>query len=140
MRICASFIFMALLGLLNAISPEESLTKRVQAHLIIQDPVTACAEAQRGFELYPLSPILFESYIKALAKQGDEKSLWQVWNTRGADFPEVCKKREVLEALSWGIIENGARSASPIIRMMSVLGAYFGQDARGVQILCKSLR
>lgn len=42
--------------------------------------------------------------------------------------------------MAWCIIENGSRSSSPLIRVMALLGAFFGQDARGVDILCRNMR
>ena len=136
MRICLLLLCFSSLG---ALQPEE-ISKRVQAHLLIQDPASACAEAQEGFEKAPHSPLLFEAYVKALAKHGDEKQLWQVWNARSADFPEVCQKREVLESIAWGILEKGARSPAPLIRVMALLGAYISQDARGVELLWQNMR
>lgn len=125
---------------MNAATAEETIAKRVYAHLQVHDITSACEEARLGFENYPHSIVLFEAYIKALAKGEDEKALWSVWNRHSATFPDSKMKREILECLAWGVIENGSHSSSPLIRVMALLGAFFGNDAKGIEILCRNMR
>ena len=127
-------------GALIASTTEELLVKRVYNHLFINDTKSACEEAKIAFNRYPNSPALFEAYLKALARHGDERMLWRVWNEQKANFPEVLTKRDLLEDIAWGIIENASVSSAPPIRIAALLGAFFGQDARGVKILCKNMR
>lgn len=119
---------------------EDLAVKRIRAHLLVQDVMSACEEAKTAFSLNPNSQSLFEAYIKALAKGNDEKTLWSVWGKHAGLFPSSTISRELLEAIAWGIIENGSKSSGPLIRIMAVLGAFFGQDAKGVDILCRHMR
>jgi HEAT repeat protein len=48
--------------------------------------------------------------------------------------------RSLIETLGWSVIEKGSKSSSPLVRAMAVLGAHYGQDAKGVRIIQRSLR
>ena len=126
--------------LLLLLAPDEKIAQRVYAHMAIQDLLSACEEAQLGLSQYPGSRPLQEAYIKALAKAGDEKTLWKSWKSYTSQFPEAVKDRDLLEAMAWGTISTGSASSSPVIRVMALLGAFFGQDAKGVDILCQNMR
>ncbi|MBA3817011.1 MAG: HEAT repeat domain-containing protein [Parachlamydiaceae bacterium] len=118
---------------------EEQLTKRVHAHMVIGDYSEACNEAFVGLQTYPASKILWQAYLRALAKAGDEKGLMANWRLFIKKFPGEACNREMLECLAWAVIENGSISASPGIRAISLLGAYFSQDAKGVALLKQGL-
>jgi HEAT repeat protein len=119
---------------------EESIVKRVHAHLLIGDVLSACSEARSGLQLYPGSKIVGNALIRALAKKGEEKAMMGQWQRFIEKFPEECENRELLECLAWSIIENGALSSSPKIRITAMLGGFFSQDAKGVVILRQGLR
>lgn len=122
-----------------ALSPQEQLVKRVQAHLVIGDAPSACEEAYAGLQAYPDSKLLWQAYIRTLAKVGDEKGMMRAWHEYVARFPEEAENREILECLAWAVIEKGTVSSSPIIRVTGMLGAFFSQDAKGVVLLQKGL-
>lgn len=121
-------------------SDEEQLAKRIHAHLLIHDNQSAVEEAREAMKLYPRSIPLIEAYIAALAKFGNHKEMMRVWDYYARVVEDPYAKREVIEAMGWSVIEKGAKSTSPLVRVVAVLGAYFGQDARGVAILQQSLR
>lgn len=114
---------------------EKKTLKRVQAHLKIKDYHSACDEAQAAFQQNPQSPFLFEALIQALAKSGEERALWQLWELHSGSFPGIAVKREFLEGIAWCTIEKGAVSPSPLIRIAALLAALSGQDVKGMQIL-----
>ncbi|MEC7838435.1 MAG: HEAT repeat domain-containing protein [Chlamydiota bacterium] len=118
----------------------KELAKRVRAHVLIEDYRSACLEGRRAIKKYPQSKELIESYIYATAKAGDEQEMFQAWKYYCGLCEEPHKNREVLEVMGWSIIDKGSKSASPLVRIMALLGAYFGQDARGVRIIHRSLR
>jgi HEAT repeat protein len=122
-------------NLVAEIINDEIFCKRVHAHIVIGDYNTACSEAFVGLQTYPDSKILFEAYLKALAKAGDEKALMVNWHLFMKKFPDEACNREMLECFAWAVIENGMRSSSPSIRAISLLGAFFSQDAKGVALL-----
>lgn len=113
--------------------------ERIQAHLQIKDPLSACEEAQRQISIFPKEKALWEAYIIALAKAGKEKEMIQAWTHFERDFADPYASKNVLETVAWTIIEAGSLSSSLPVRAMSLLGAFFGQDARGVDILYKHL-
>lgn len=111
---------------------------RITNHLIIRDYSTACLEAGQAFAKNP-NEALFQLYIEALAKKGDEGQLWKVWNDHIAQFPALKQKREFLEHIAWGILNKGYASASPLIRIQALIAAYFSQDAKGVALLQRGM-
>ena len=122
-------------------SIERAILKRIYAHLHVQDPSSACLEAQEALHVNPHSISLHEAYLKALAQAGDDKNLHAAWLRYSHLFPEEAKNNfDLHEHLAWGVINKAFRSSSPIIRLTSVIAAFFSQDARGVEILHKSLR
>lgn len=135
-----SCLVISCLGLLSleAAAPEE-INKRVHAHLLIADYPSACWEAYWGLQEHPDSKPLWLVYLRALAKAGDEKTMMEVWKTLLNRFPEEKCNREILEHLAWAVIDQGAASSSPPIRVIAMLGAFFSQDAKGVNILKQGL-
>ena len=118
---------------------EEKIAQRVRAHLLIRDFSSACQEAREGVAQHPQSRLLWEVWLQALAKKGDEKEMGAAWKRYLELYPDGCSRRELLESLAWGVIENGTRSSSPLTRLMALLGAFFSQDAKGVALLQRAL-
>lgn len=119
---------------------DEQYGQRVKAHMVVGDNISACYEAYAGLQAYPQSKILWMTYLRALAKAGDEKTLMAHWRLLSEKFPEERTNRELLECLAWAVIEKGSVSSAPLIRVTAMLGAFFSQDAKGVSILLKGLR
>lgn len=114
---------------------QDTLAKRIHAHLLIHDTENACHEAVGAIRAFPQDQELWGWYIKALAAHGDEKEMYAAWQTYVRKFPEPYKNMDLLEAMAWGVIAKGSRSPSPLIRTCSIQGAFFGQDAKGVAII-----
>lgn len=133
------FLFLSLSPLIEATLSPEQIDKRVNAHLVIADFSSACEEAFVGVCQYPDSTLMWLAYIRALARAGDEKAMMLNWKTFIEKFPEERENHEILESLAWAVIDKGATSSSPVIRVSSMLGAFFSQDAKGVKILQRGL-
>jgi HEAT repeat protein len=118
---------------------EEAVVKRVQAHLIIGDLDSAVAEAQAAVQQNGDSKLIAQALIRAYAKKGEAKALQRAWEDFLEKYPEERGNRELLEALAWSSIENGAASSSPMLRITAILGGFFSQDAKGVAILRRGL-
>lgn len=136
--------FMVFAFLFSQVSSAENLQSensinRVYAHLLIKDYSAACEEALLGLQQDSSEKLLWQAYIKALAKKGDEKGMTAVWNKYTAVFSEDAGNHDLIESMAWGVLENGSVSPSPIIRTMALLGAFFGQDAKGVNIMHRHL-
>ncbi|MBA3958430.1 MAG: HEAT repeat domain-containing protein [Parachlamydiaceae bacterium] len=117
------------------IEPKDQAVRTVRAHLIVQDPSSACEEAKFQLAHYSKEQALWDVYIFALAKARQERALFAAWNEYKKLFPNAYEQRDVIENMAWGVIENGTHSPSPIIRAISLLGAFFGQDAKGIVFL-----
>lgn len=125
---------------INYLHADSEVLKRIHAHLAIQDGKSACNEAFNALQQFPNDQELSEAYIKALSKTGREKDLISFTGSYLAKYPEKKEQREILETLSWGVIENATSSSAPLIRIYALLAAFYANDAKGVQIIQKSLQ
>lgn len=139
MKIC-HFVFLLSISQSLFSLTEEQCAKRVHNHIIVRDYSSAVDEAALGLKKYPQSKMLWQSSIRALAKAGDDKAVLNQWKSYVSLFPDESSNRELLEALAWGLVNKGSDSSSPIIRVLSLLGAFFSQDAQGIPILQKGMR
>jgi HEAT repeat protein len=121
-------------------SLEDESVKAINAHIRIRDYNSAISEAVDALHQYPHSKPLWQTYIKALGKAGNEREMLSTWKGYTDVFPEEKENREITETLSWAVINNASNSSSPIVRLMALLSGYFSQDSRGVEILLKSLQ
>lgn len=118
---------------------EDAIAKKVYAHLLIKDEESALEETQRMLKIFPESKMAREVEIKVLAKMGLEKRVMEAWEEYVSLYPEEALNRDLLEVMAWGIVEKGNRSASPIIRIFSLIAALEANDAKSVSILCRGL-
>lgn len=124
---------------LSADLPADIL-RRVHSYLLLEDPIGAIKEAEWGLKEHPGDRGLEIGRIKALAALGDEKKVLPI-------FWEFVKKREkdpnlneLLEEISWGILQKAAKSSQYTIRLYALLGAYLTHDARAVKIMQEMLK
>lgn len=140
----ATFQFFAFFALavciLHAAADEEFLARRVQAHLAIGDLPEAVAQARFALVKYPQSAILHPCYIQALARLGDERRMLQAWAAYIKLFPDQSLNRELIEEMSWGVLNKASQSSSLVMRQMALLAAFFSQEAKGVNILAQAMR
>ena len=113
--------------------------QRVCSQLLIGKCKSACIEGKEALKNNPQCQVLWEAYIQALAKSGDEQEMLKAWKQYVALFPEQKNNRQILENMAWGVIEKGTASNSPLTRLYALLGAFFGQDSRGVEILYRGM-
>ncbi|MEI8125731.1 MAG: HEAT repeat domain-containing protein, partial [Parachlamydiaceae bacterium] len=132
-------LFVLAVGAYTGDISQEQIDRRVNAHIVIGDYTSACYEAAFGLQQYPQSKIVWRSYLRALAKAGDEKEMMAQWKAFIALYPEEKEDREILESMAWAVIDKGFSSSAPLIRIISMLGAFFSQDAKGVAILREGL-
>lgn len=126
-------------GALYAVLEEDAIARRVHAHMIIADYSEASIEGYAGLQRFPQSKAIWHAYLRSLAKASDEKTLMANWRSFVERFPEESTNREILECLAWCVLEKGAASSSPAIRVTAMLGAFFSQDAKGIAMLRKGL-
>lgn len=131
LSLCALIFFSA------ALSGDESQSlKRIHAHLLIDDAVSASLEANEALKRDPYNSSVHEAHIKALAHAGDEKQMCRAFAQYNSFFPcDPREQRDLYEAMAWGIISAGSHSTSPIIRLSALLAAFFGEDAKSVKQL-----
>src|SRR5262245_58483883 len=113
MRMRFIFLILFFLGKTNvdAFTEEENLTRRIHAHLAVQDYFTGCEEAEQALQLHPQSVALHEAFIRALAKLGEEKKLVKAWDTYIHQFPDKAMNRELIEEMAWGILYKAWHSS-----------------------------
>lgn len=114
--------------------------KEIYAHLTIRDYASAVVAAQNSLQQLPENKAIWEAYIKALARQKDEKAMLAVWNAYYTRFGREEIPSIPLENVAWGVIESHGASSSPLIRALTLIAALFSQDARGIELLEKGLQ
>lgn len=132
-----SLYFFLCLGITEIVASTDA--QRVCSQLLIGNCGSACLEGKEALKNNQECQVLWEAYILALSKAGDEQEMLKAWKEYVALFPDQKENRQILENMAWGVIEKGSHSDSPVTRLYSILGAYFGQDARGVEILFKGM-
>ncbi len=108
----------------------------IENQLIIHNVREARDVAEKALAKEAHTPQLIRQAITAYARDGEEEkmlALYPEW--QGSDE----ERREIQEEMAWGIIQKGAASSKPLIRVMSALAAAVSQDAKGVLILSRLL-
>ena len=114
--------------------------RRVQAHLLIDDPATALQEAISLAEQYPNSRVAAKILIEAFAAGKKEEEALAAWNHFSLKYPDLLMDRHLLEELSWGVLKKGLDSTQNGVRLSALIGAYLTHDVRAVPILQKMMR
>jgi len=113
--------------------------KKIHAHLLINDPLSAVKEAKLAIQLFPESKELHIALIRALSTTGDEIEVLEEWKTITTLFVEEQKNRNLLEMLAWGVLNKGEHSAQLPIRLNALIGASFTHDAKAIPLLIDEL-
>ncbi len=114
--------------------------RRVRRHLLIQDIDSAVKEAKYYTEKYPDSIELQTVYLEALCRKGEEVEAFEQFSSLWKKEQDKVDHRLLSEWLAWGVLSKGEESALPMVRLYSLLGAAFTQDARALPILLKELK
>jgi HEAT repeat protein len=119
---------------------EDEGIRRVQAHLLIDDPKSALREAKVLYESFEGSRAVGSAYIEALSANGFEEAALNVFNRLSLKYPDIMEDRLVLEELSWGVLRRGMESTQYGIRLAALIGSYLTRDVRAVKILVRMMR
>lgn len=128
-----------LLANLGGITEEEGL-RRIQAHLLIEDPQSALREARELYAEFEGSRVSGTALIIALSANGLEEAALDLFNRLSFKFPDLVQDRYVLEEISWGVLRKGLESSQYSIRLSSLIGSYLTRDVRAVNVLVRMMR
>lgn len=120
-------------------SEEENFSRRIYSHLIVKDEMNALAEAQKAIKFYPHSKILRQAHIKVLSHMGQEEKAWQAFKEYSNLFADDQQNRELIEALAWGVINKSSKASSPILRILALIAAHSGEDAKSAHLIHQAL-
>lgn len=118
---------------------EQAVISRIYAHTLVGDHVGAIEEAKGAIATVGYSSSLWEAYIGALARGEERVAMLQAWKHYSEVESAPYKNRQLLEKMAWSEIAAAYRSSSPAIRMTALIAASFGDDVRGVELLCQGL-
>jgi HEAT repeat protein len=136
----ALIVFSSMASNVLAMVSEEEYRKRIYAHLMISDRLSAVQEAEKALREYPESKSVQLAYIGALSEKGDETEAMEQWIETAIKFEEEKDNRRMLELLAWGVLNKGESSSQLNIRLNSMIGAAFTRDAKAVPILLGQMR
>lgn len=131
------FIFFILFSSVYGSFSEKEYTRRLDAHLLIQDPKEAYMEAQKARQLFPDSKEMHFYLIKSLAKLGKEHSLLTEYEQYEKLYGE---SHPLLEEISWSILQNAIHSSQYNVRLTSLLGSFMTKDAKSVFFLLSMMQ
>lgn len=123
-----------------AFSSVEEGVRRVQAHLLIDDPIAAVQEAEQLSSSYPDSKEAGKALVEALAASGQEQRALSEWHQLSGKYPELIADRGLLEEVSWGVLKKGISSTQYGVRLAALIGFYLTHDVRAVPVLLKMMR
>lgn len=134
-------MFWQIMSALLAVSPvEDEGIRRIQAHLLIEDPHSALVDAQELASEYPESVEIQKILIETFAANGLEEEALKAWNQLTLKKPELLYERHLLEELAWGVLKKGTGSTQYGVRLAATIGAFLTRDTRAVPILLKMMR
>jgi HEAT repeat protein len=119
---------------------EDEGVRRVEAHLLIEDPNSALGEAEALVSQFPTSKVAGSLLIRAYAARGNEELALAEWHKLSLSHPNLIEDRSLLEDISWGVLKKGLDSSQNAVRLASMIGSYLTQDVRTVAILKKMMR
>lgn len=105
-----------------------TLSDRVQAHLEIHDPRSAIQELKEKTGDHDVSCAL----VLAYAAMGEEQKMLRTWQ-------DIESDPDLLEDVSWGVLQKGILSSSPEVRAHTVLAGATSHDARSLPLILKGL-
>lgn len=130
---------LALTALLLTAPLQDSL-RRIQAHLLIDDPSSALKEAEELARAHPGEREAKSALIETLAAAGFEEEALDAWNELSLTDTNLLGDRRLLEELAWGVLKKGMNSTQHTVRLSSLIGAYLTHDIRAVPMLVRMLR
>jgi len=133
-------MILALALLLAALPTVEDGIRRVQAHLLIDDPNSALQEAQTLATRFPASREAASAHVEALSAAGRDDEALAQWTALSARYPDLITDRNLLEELSWGVLKKAMQSTQHNVRLASLIGVYLTHDVRAVPQLVKMMR
>ncbi len=140
----SSFFFFFLIPF-TAFTDEVQVAHRIHNHLLVKDPSSAVEEGRRFLSrASSLGDANFKqvqmAYLEALCRRGEEVEALEQYSLFFAQEENEKNQRMLLEWLAWGVLGKGEESPLLLIRLYSLMGAAFTQDARAIPILLKELR
>ncbi len=114
--------------------------RRIQAHLLIDDPQSALVDAERLARDFPQSVEAGSAFVEALAACGFEEQALDEWTRLSIQYPSLLADRHLLEEMSWGVLKKGISSTQYGVRLGSLIGSYLTHDVRAVPVLLKMMR
>ncbi len=114
--------------------------RRIQAHLLIDDPNSALTEAVTLFNKNPSSKDAGVALIEALAASGEQEKALDQWDTLSKQYPMIIGDRNLLESVAWGVLRKELSSTQYGVRLGALVGCYLTRDVRAIPILLRMMR
>ena len=123
---------------IQPVSEQEWLT-RLQALCVLDDHRFSLEASKEALSAFPNSKELYIQSIQLYALAGNEGEMLRCFREFQTHFPQDAYPRDLLENMSWGIIQNGIQSPSAQTRAIAAIAAALGNDSRGVRLLAKCM-
>jgi HEAT repeat protein len=114
--------------------------RRIQAHLLIDDPDSALQEAIALSGQFPDSKEAGISLIEALSAAGQQETALNQLDQLSLKYPMVVTDRNVLEQVAWGVLRKELGSTQYGVRLGALIGCYLTRDVRAIPIMIRMMR
>ncbi|KPK32595.1 MAG: hypothetical protein AMS24_03740 [Chlamydiae bacterium SM23_39] len=128
---CFLFLFLSCF----IFSSEKELIERIEGHIFLEDYNSAILEAKKAIEIFDDSKDIKKIYIRSLALAGFEKEAILFLKKNFSNQYE----KDILEDIAWSILRKGFLSSQNSVRLSSLIGAFFADDIRSVEMLKNSI-
>lgn len=115
------------------------ICSKVDALLILKDPLSADALCARGLKKWPESRELISRALSAKRKMRDKEGLLEHYKAHIASNPSLKGNVALTEELCWGLIEWGSAASQEAHRQMALISAAISMQSEGVLLLEKAL-
>jgi HEAT repeat protein len=136
-----SFIFLNLFGFIIPLFSQTpiELSKRVDAHLLIGDYLSAINDAEKNVKEFPDSELAHEMLLRSLAVGSDDDKMMREWSLITQKFPHLKNKRELLEEMCLSILKKGCSSDSLTTRLIGYIAIAKSKLPEAVNIIKQGL-
>lgn len=114
--------------------------RRIQAHLLIDDPDSALTEAKTLSEKFPDSKEAAVALIEALSASGQQEQALNQLDQLSLKYPMIISDRNVLEQVAWGVLRKELTSTQYGVRLGALIGCYLTRDVRAIPIMTQMMR
>lgn len=134
-----AYLLSSFICLGSLLTGEESPAKRIKDHLLLKDYTSAYEEISQYLSKNPDSEEFQALKVRVLSESGRDLDAFRDYKKIACSSEEIEKDLNLLEIISWSILEKAEFSNQQVVNISSMIGASLTHDVRAVNILLHNL-